>query len=80
MLLLSPERVSRDNTRFFFLFVPPSLTVSVQGKLDALCVFLRKGYDRVSIMRPLPGDKVRKHQNSSGDYSGMPSLGWFKEV
>lgn len=63
-----------------FLFVPPSLTVSLQGKLDALCVFLRKGYDRVSVMRPLPGDKVRKYQNSSGDYSGMPSLGWFKEV
>lgn len=33
--------------------------VFVQGKLDALCVFLRKGYDRVSVMRPLPGDKVR---------------------
>uniref|UniRef100_H3CUM4 Anthrax toxin receptor 1 n=1 Tax=Tetraodon nigroviridis TaxID=99883 RepID=H3CUM4_TETNG len=29
----------------------------IKGKLDALCVFLRKGYDRVSIMRPLPGDK-----------------------
>ncbi|XP_068429548.1 anthrax toxin receptor 1 [Clinocottus analis] len=29
----------------------------IKGKLDALCVFLRKGYDRVSVMRPLPGDK-----------------------
>ncbi|XP_068562141.1 anthrax toxin receptor 1-like isoform X3 [Cebidichthys violaceus] len=29
----------------------------IKGKLDALCVFLRKGYDRVSVMRPHPGDK-----------------------
>ncbi|XP_075901033.1 anthrax toxin receptor 1-like [Nelusetta ayraudi] len=29
----------------------------IKGKLDALWVFLRKGYDRVSVMRPLPGDK-----------------------
>ncbi|KAJ7415337.1 anthrax toxin receptor 1 [Willisornis vidua] len=27
------------------------------GKLDALWVLLRKGYDRVSVMRPQPGDK-----------------------
>ena len=33
----------------FFLF---------QGKLDALWVLLRKGYDRVSVMRPQPGDTV----------------------
>uniref|UniRef100_A0A8C5NBJ7 Anthrax toxin receptor 1 n=1 Tax=Gouania willdenowi TaxID=441366 RepID=A0A8C5NBJ7_GOUWI len=32
----------------------------IKGKLDALCVFLRKGYDRVSVMRPYPGDKVRE--------------------
>uniref|UniRef100_A0A3P8UGS1 Anthrax toxin receptor 1 n=1 Tax=Cynoglossus semilaevis TaxID=244447 RepID=A0A3P8UGS1_CYNSE len=31
----------------------------IKGKLDALCVLLRKGYDRVSVMRPLPGDKGR---------------------
>uniref|UniRef100_A0AAX7VHE9 Anthrax toxin receptor 1 n=1 Tax=Astatotilapia calliptera TaxID=8154 RepID=A0AAX7VHE9_ASTCA len=31
----------------------------IKGKLDALCVFLRKGYDRVSVMRPYPGDKGR---------------------
>lgn len=31
----------------------------VQSKLDALWVLLRKGYDRVSVMRPHPGDKVR---------------------
>uniref|UniRef100_A0AAX7U279 Anthrax toxin receptor 1 n=1 Tax=Astatotilapia calliptera TaxID=8154 RepID=A0AAX7U279_ASTCA len=30
----------------------------IKGKLDALCVFLRKGYDRVSVMRPYPGDKL----------------------
>lgn len=35
------------------------LIVFLQGKLDALCVFLRRGYDRVSVMRPHPGDKVR---------------------
>uniref|UniRef100_A0A671T6X3 Anthrax toxin receptor 1 n=1 Tax=Sinocyclocheilus anshuiensis TaxID=1608454 RepID=A0A671T6X3_9TELE len=31
----------------------------IKGKLDALWVLLKKGYDRVSIMRPQPGDKVR---------------------
>uniref|UniRef100_A0A672FJP0 Anthrax toxin receptor 1 n=1 Tax=Salarias fasciatus TaxID=181472 RepID=A0A672FJP0_SALFA len=31
----------------------------IKGKLDALWVFLRKGYDRVSVMRPYPGDKGR---------------------
>uniref|UniRef100_A0A8D2ISY6 Anthrax toxin receptor 1 n=1 Tax=Varanus komodoensis TaxID=61221 RepID=A0A8D2ISY6_VARKO len=31
----------------------------IKGKLDALWVLLRKGYDRVSVMRPQPGDKVR---------------------
>ncbi|XP_029547608.1 anthrax toxin receptor 1 [Salmo trutta] len=31
----------------------------IKGKLDALWVFLRKGYDRVSVMRPHPGDKGR---------------------
>ncbi|XP_054612573.1 anthrax toxin receptor 1-like isoform X2 [Dunckerocampus dactyliophorus] len=29
----------------------------IKGKLDALWVFLRRGYDRVSVMRPHPGDK-----------------------
>ncbi|MGH0169295.1 UNVERIFIED_CONTAM: hypothetical protein FKN15_060001 [Acipenser sinensis] len=29
----------------------------IKGKLDALWSLLRKGYDRVSVMRPLPGDK-----------------------
>ncbi|KAM9608153.1 anthrax toxin receptor 1 [Harpia harpyja] len=31
----------------------------IKGKLDALWVLLRKGYDRVSVMRPQPGDKGR---------------------
>uniref|UniRef100_A0A9R1SGD5 ANTXR cell adhesion molecule 1a n=2 Tax=Cyprinus carpio TaxID=7962 RepID=A0A9R1SGD5_CYPCA len=31
----------------------------IKGKLDALWVLLKKGYDRVSIMRPQPGDKVK---------------------
>lgn len=39
--------------------------VFLQGKLDALCVFLRKGYDRVSVMRPHPGDKVKHLFNRS---------------
>lgn len=29
----------------------------IRGKLHALWVVLRKGYDRVSVMRPYPGDK-----------------------
>ncbi|KAH1177655.1 hypothetical protein KIL84_011357, partial [Mauremys mutica] len=29
----------------------------IKGKLDALWVLLRKGYDRVSVMRPQPGDQ-----------------------
>uniref|UniRef100_A0A4W4H281 Anthrax toxin receptor 1 n=1 Tax=Electrophorus electricus TaxID=8005 RepID=A0A4W4H281_ELEEL len=31
----------------------------IKGKLDALWVLLKKGYDRVSIMRPQPGEKGR---------------------
>ncbi|XP_062855403.1 anthrax toxin receptor 1 [Trichomycterus rosablanca] len=31
----------------------------IKGKLDALWVLLKKGYDRVSIMRPQPGDRGR---------------------
>nr|XP_021513948.1 anthrax toxin receptor 1-like [Meriones unguiculatus]XP_021513949.1 anthrax toxin receptor 1-like [Meriones unguiculatus] len=30
----------------------------IKGKLDALWVLLRKGYDRVSVMRPQPGDTL----------------------
>ncbi|KAK1883594.1 Anthrax toxin receptor 1 [Dissostichus eleginoides] len=38
---------------------PQKWYTPIKGKLDALYVFLRKGYDRVSVMRPHPGDKVR---------------------
>ncbi|XP_056447843.1 anthrax toxin receptor 1-like [Gadus chalcogrammus] len=31
----------------------------IKGKLDSLWVLLRRGYDRVSVMRPHPGDKGR---------------------
>ncbi|CAH7163737.1 Antxr1 [Phodopus roborovskii] len=37
----------------------------IKGKLDALWVLLRKGYDRVSVMRPQPGDTVRCANNST---------------
>ncbi|KAF0031432.1 hypothetical protein F2P81_015987 [Scophthalmus maximus] len=41
----------------------------IKGKLDALCVFLRRGYDRVSVMRPHPGDKVCMCINGNIQYS-----------
>ncbi|KAJ8250738.1 hypothetical protein COCON_G00226600 [Conger conger] len=31
----------------------------IQGKLDALWALFRRGYDQVSLMRPLPGDQPR---------------------
>uniref|UniRef100_A0A8C4NU73 Anthrax toxin receptor 1 n=1 Tax=Dicentrarchus labrax TaxID=13489 RepID=A0A8C4NU73_DICLA len=37
----------------------------IKSKLDALWVLLRKGYDRVSVMRPHPGDKVRITLNAT---------------
>uniref|UniRef100_A0A3B5A1Y7 Anthrax toxin receptor 1 n=1 Tax=Stegastes partitus TaxID=144197 RepID=A0A3B5A1Y7_9TELE len=50
----------------------------IKSKLDALWVLLRKGYDRVSVMRPHPGDKVRKTPNplstQSFSFSTLPSL------
>lgn len=42
-----------------------SRVVVSQGKLDALWVLLKKGYDRVSIMRPQPGDKVRTEKKKN---------------
>ncbi|EMP30527.1 Anthrax toxin receptor 1 [Chelonia mydas] len=33
----------------------------IKGKLDALWVLLRKGYDRVSVMRPQPGDQPQRN-------------------
>uniref|UniRef100_A0A8D0L6B6 Anthrax toxin receptor 1 n=1 Tax=Sphenodon punctatus TaxID=8508 RepID=A0A8D0L6B6_SPHPU len=57
----------------------------IKGKLDALWILLRKGYDRVSVMRPQPGDKVggrrvlgcvwREHTQTPaacGVYTGAP--------
>lgn len=46
----------------------------LQSKLDALWVLLRKGYDRVSVMRPHPGDKVRITQRLQAH--GV-SFGWY---
>uniref|UniRef100_A0AAY5EMC7 VWFA domain-containing protein n=1 Tax=Electrophorus electricus TaxID=8005 RepID=A0AAY5EMC7_ELEEL len=33
----------------------------IKDKMDALGVWLRRGYDRVSVMRPQPGEEVTKH-------------------
>ena len=44
---------------YYFKCLLSSVIIFLQGKLDALCVFLRKGYDRVAVMRPHAGDKVR---------------------
>ncbi|GAA6096994.1 anthrax toxin receptor 1 isoform X1, partial [Tachysurus ichikawai] len=38
---------------------PPKWYTPIKGKLDALFVWLRRGYDRVSVMRPKPGEKGR---------------------
>uniref|UniRef100_A0AAQ5YZU4 Anthrax toxin receptor 1 n=1 Tax=Amphiprion ocellaris TaxID=80972 RepID=A0AAQ5YZU4_AMPOC len=46
----------------------------IKSKLDALWVLLRKGYDRVSVMRPHPGDKVRKTPKLYTSYS---MSGWY---
>lgn len=48
----------------------------LQSKLDALWVLLRKGYDRVSVMRPHPGDKVRINQRLQA-HDGYLSFGWY---
>ncbi|TSM12556.1 Anthrax toxin receptor 1 [Bagarius yarrelli] len=37
----------------------PKWYTPIKGKLDALCVWLKRGYDRVSVMRPKPGEKGR---------------------
>ncbi|KAM6986494.1 anthrax toxin receptor 1 [Aplochiton taeniatus] len=44
----------------------------IKGKLEALCVFLRRGYDRVSVMRPHPGDKGRCISFSRGESYPAP--------
>lgn len=54
------SQTKQKHTCFFDLdFHVFGVCANVQGKLDALWVLLKKGYDRVSIMRPQPGDKVR---------------------
>lgn len=55
-------RVGSRNQCFVGFYILLNILVSSlfpQSKLDALWVLLRKGYDRVSVMRPHPGDKVR---------------------
>ncbi|TRY99489.1 hypothetical protein DNTS_023011 [Danionella cerebrum] len=44
----------------------------IKGKLDALWVLLKKGYDRVSIMRPQPGDKL--HQRPAASQQLQPAV------
>ncbi|XP_071012653.1 anthrax toxin receptor 1-like [Oncorhynchus clarkii lewisi] len=53
----TPTRILNNGTR-----KPPGphkWYSPIKGKLDALWVLVRKGYDRVSVMRPHPGDKGR---------------------
>lgn len=47
--------------------------VLFQGKLDALWVLLRKGYDRVSVMRPQPGDTVGVLSPNGHKYTYTPT-------
>ncbi|XP_043537185.1 anthrax toxin receptor 1-like isoform X1 [Chiloscyllium plagiosum] len=49
----------QNNNRARQMNAPRKWYSPIKGKLDALWVLLRKGYDRVSIMRPQPGDKGR---------------------
>uniref|UniRef100_A0A8C8F3X3 Anthrax toxin receptor 1 n=1 Tax=Oncorhynchus tshawytscha TaxID=74940 RepID=A0A8C8F3X3_ONCTS len=54
----TPTRILNNGTR-----KPPGphkWYSPIKGKLDALWVLLRKGYDRVSVMRPHPGDKTEQ--------------------
>ncbi|XP_041087934.1 anthrax toxin receptor 1-like, partial [Polyodon spathula] len=54
---LSPSRALNNS-----MYKPPGPRKwysPIKGKLDALWLLLQKGYDRVSVMRPLPGDKGR---------------------
>ncbi|XP_062870572.1 anthrax toxin receptor 1 [Trichomycterus rosablanca] len=37
----------------------PKWYTPIKGKLDALLVWIKRGYDRVSVMRPKPGEKGR---------------------
>ncbi|XP_029024800.1 anthrax toxin receptor 1 [Betta splendens] len=50
----------------------------IKGKLDALCVLLRRGYDRVSVMRPHPGDKGRCMSFARSDACPAPRYPVYK--
>lgn len=60
------ETESAKNARVCSMFVcvvnSHGHVIFLQGKIDALWVWLRRGYDRVSVMRPQPGEKVRKEK------------------
>uniref|UniRef100_A0A4W6G8A1 Anthrax toxin receptor 1 n=1 Tax=Lates calcarifer TaxID=8187 RepID=A0A4W6G8A1_LATCA len=47
----------------------------IKSKLDALWVLLRKGYDRVSVMRPHPGDKPLKYEYFTQCKHQIPASG-----
>uniref|UniRef100_A0A4W3HWS2 ANTXR cell adhesion molecule 1 n=1 Tax=Callorhinchus milii TaxID=7868 RepID=A0A4W3HWS2_CALMI len=49
----------------------------IKGKLDALWVLLRKGYDRVSVMRPRPGDKVQCVRACECERETLPASALF---
>ncbi|XP_035236173.1 anthrax toxin receptor 1-like [Anguilla rostrata] len=49
----------------------------IKGKLDALWVLLRKGYDRVSVMRPHPGDKGRCINFTRGKSNTAPRYPFY---
>ncbi|RXN01599.1 Anthrax toxin receptor 1 [Acipenser ruthenus] len=48
-----PKRFSRRQPQERKWYTP------IQGKLDALWALFQRGYDQVSLMRPLPGDQGR---------------------
>lgn len=52
----------------------------IKGKLDALWVLLRKGYDRVSVMRPRPGDKGRCINFTRVKASRSPSYPYYNNM
>lgn len=51
----------------------------IKGKLDALWVWMRKGYDRVSVMRPHPGDKGRCINFSRAKSSPSPRYPFYNQ-
>uniref|UniRef100_A0A3B4B6E3 Anthrax toxin receptor 1 n=1 Tax=Periophthalmus magnuspinnatus TaxID=409849 RepID=A0A3B4B6E3_9GOBI len=43
----------------------------IKGKLDALLALFRRGYDQVSLMRPLPGDECFRFQRTQLDMQDL---------